>query len=109
MRTQLPQNCDERTRSWFAWLPVTIGNERRWLERVTVRQRCRYFTNYFSGAWENIAFVDSRPEQSRNPAVRNADQCMKCGTVYDTAQCSSECPHLTQDETSVSLTLVSKT
>jgi len=36
-----PEDGDRRTRSWFAWWPVTIGTQTRWLETVTVREEYR--------------------------------------------------------------------
>lgn len=39
-------------RSWFAWMPVTIGLETRWLEKVRVQRR--YFRE---GEWENLFFL----------------------------------------------------
>lgn len=43
------------TATWFAWLPVTIGLETRWLELVRVRSK--YFRE---GDWEYLMFVDLR-------------------------------------------------
>lgn len=31
---------DIRTITWFLWLPMTIGNETRWLETTTWEERC---------------------------------------------------------------------
>lgn len=31
-----PKSGDERTRTFFAFIPFSIGNEVRWLEKVTV-------------------------------------------------------------------------
>lgn len=40
MRWKTPKykEGDTRTRTWFALIPVTIKEETRWLERVTVIQ-----------------------------------------------------------------------
>ena len=40
-----------RTRSWFAFVPVWIKDEVRWLEIVTVKQKYSY-------GWINIHFID---------------------------------------------------
>jgi len=46
------------TRKWFAWLPITIDHEVRWLEYVTVEGY--WFTGIVSGSWLFIAqrFID---------------------------------------------------
>ncbi len=48
-----------RTVRWFAILPVTIGNETRWLEYVTVNQKYRVRTGMsFAGSgWKNESFA----------------------------------------------------
>lgn len=65
MRWRAPEIDDERVRSWFAFFPVFIGSERRWLERVVVRQRREAIPSPhgFVHSWENIAFaaVDDVP------------------------------------------------
>lgn len=37
MRWYFPEHCERRTTSYFAFLPVRIDREVRWLERVRVR------------------------------------------------------------------------
>ena len=53
---------NERTVYMFLWLPVTINNETRWLERAYVKQRWTKMpsTTFFDirEDWQNIAFVD---------------------------------------------------
>lgn len=45
-----------RTRTYFLWLPVTIGGETRWLERATVVEQ---FQNTMRGAmWRVVEFKD---------------------------------------------------
>lgn len=46
------------TRRFFAILPVTIGNETRWLE--TVKVRGYYWRGAYSGDlyWKNLTFED---------------------------------------------------
>lgn len=57
-----PQMDDKRTKTFFAVFPVTIGNERRWLEKVTVEQEyeCHFmgFDDGSSCEWVNIRFID---------------------------------------------------
>lgn len=52
---------DERIATWFAWWPVTIGEETRWLERVRVRQvfmGCSMMgePSHGPGAWVSVEF-----------------------------------------------------
>lgn len=61
-----PLNGDVRVISFFAWLPVTVGDcdsgfETRWLEPVTVEQEFRGLglANY----WNNVRFVDGKVAQ----------------------------------------------
>lgn len=67
MRKQLPPpppkpiKGQTRVRSWFAWKPVTIGLEQRWLEKVTVLEMCRYCTRPHVGEvaeWDKVKFID---------------------------------------------------
>lgn len=55
-----PSHGDIRCKSYFAWLPVTIDLQTRWLEKVTVKQK--YFATtyapYIIGSWINICFED---------------------------------------------------
>lgn len=56
---------DERKVTFFAWWPIQLGNEWRWLETVTVLYRCAIKDrNWFMGGpdfgpvWEKIEFLD---------------------------------------------------
>lgn len=56
-----PKQGETRKRSWFAWKPVTIGLEQRWLEKVTVLEMCRYHTRPHVGEvliWDKVKFID---------------------------------------------------
>lgn len=63
-----PKEGDTRIISWLAFLPVTIGLDFRWFERVTVKQIYRIRWNKSCNElhwynvtldWCNVAFVDS--------------------------------------------------
>ena len=57
-----PIEYEIRIKSWFAIFPITIGNETRWLERVTVKQELlkKYYTYQegYSLRWNNFEFLD---------------------------------------------------
>lgn len=55
----IPDYGDERTITYFAWIPVSIGDEWRWLEFVTVRQiyRSTYPDYTLDGYWDSVEFV----------------------------------------------------
>jgi len=57
-----PKEGDTRIISWFAILPVTIGLDFRWLERVTVKQifRQRWYKSCNVLDWCDVAFCDSK-------------------------------------------------
>jgi hypothetical protein len=44
--------------TFFAWLPVTIGNETRWLELVTVRREWQEYGAFFEPYWSYEEFID---------------------------------------------------
>lgn len=46
-----PEVGETRVKQWFAFLPVEIDDDTRWLEWVTVKQRYGYM-------WYNDAFID---------------------------------------------------
>lgn len=50
---------DKRIRSWFALFPVTIGNETRWLENVSVEYEYRFYGGGLSPTmkWQKNRFV----------------------------------------------------
>ena len=57
MRWLEPIVGDQRVTSYFAFFPVTINYETRWLERVKIRQEFRQGrTRDF---WVYIKFIDS--------------------------------------------------
>jgi len=45
------------TRKWFAFIPIKINKEVRWLESVKVRGYY-YSDNHNKWSWRNIEFVD---------------------------------------------------
>lgn len=56
-----PKPGDIRRCTWFAWTPVTVGLEWRWLERVTVEEVCKYRRKPHVGEipyWVATKFVD---------------------------------------------------
>jgi len=57
-----PENGDTRVIDKFAIFPVTVGLERRWLERVKYEQVFnKDYVNYESfdsECWKNVRFID---------------------------------------------------
>jgi hypothetical protein len=51
MRWNEPKELDERYRTFFAFLPVTINGESRWLEIVRVREVYKRIFSYGRGWW----------------------------------------------------------
>jgi hypothetical protein len=54
---------DKRISSWFALIPVTLGNETRWLERVTVEWQVENVAGLLppclpTPAWVKVRFVE---------------------------------------------------
>jgi len=47
---------DTRVKRFFAWIPVLLQNEMRWLEFVTVRQYYMYHE------WNNYEFIDKEQQ-----------------------------------------------
>jgi len=69
--TKIKAVDSERVKTWFALLPVTIGDETRWLERVSVKQR-RGFVEIRPGvsrvSWSSVEFVEPyRGKLPRDP------------------------------------------
>jgi len=64
MRWIMAQEGDSRIKSWFAIVPVEIGNEVRWFERVSVKQV--YNKSIYGGRvvfyWADVEFVDEGSE-----------------------------------------------
>ena len=66
MRYVKPEIGTERAVKFFAMLPVTIGRETRWLERVKVKQRYQTMTSIEpvcghpvpSDEWTNVEFLN---------------------------------------------------
>jgi hypothetical protein len=46
----------QRTKTWFAILPVTIKGKTRWFEKVTVLQE--WYAPDRQWGWYNIKFID---------------------------------------------------
>ena len=53
-----PNNNDIKIKRKFAWLPIEIGNEVRWLEWVTVRYRYGYNESISLFSWIPVEFID---------------------------------------------------
>jgi hypothetical protein len=53
-----PEDGEQRTIRKFAWLPIKIKEETRWLETVNVLQRYHFVEGYGGdySVWENVAF-----------------------------------------------------
>ena len=56
--TKIPQIGDKRTLTRFAFLPIRINEENRWLEMVTIRQRYHERDFYDKSGWYNVMFID---------------------------------------------------
>ena len=58
MRRKAPVHGTEEIVTFFAWFPITIYDDRRWLERVTIRRR------WIMGQWElfykDLEFIDEK-------------------------------------------------
>jgi hypothetical protein len=58
-KSRIYRDGEERVRTFFAWLPVTVYGypfcETRWLTTVTIRQRFRCVMTLQS-FWVNVAF-----------------------------------------------------
>ena len=53
---------DERITNRFLWLPVRIGNERRWLEKAKIRWKARRMWDVTCGA----EWMEWRPQEFLN-------------------------------------------
>ena len=63
MRYRLKHVGQERIKTRFAFLPIKIDDEIRWLESVKIRQLCISVDNMFNSSswhtkWVNMSFVD---------------------------------------------------
>jgi len=64
MRKIYPKDGDRRTVSRFLLFPRTIDHERRWLEKVTIKQRANLWGHAGNTPlieWEDQCFVDEVP------------------------------------------------
>lgn len=57
---RFPEPGDIRTHRRFAWLPVVIDNEARWLEVVTSCQQrvVEGYEEYTRARWKDLFFID---------------------------------------------------
>ena len=58
-----PESGTRRIRGGFAFLPVTINGDTRWLECVTYEVRCAHWEGAFSKrdmgwSWERVRWID---------------------------------------------------
>lgn len=51
-----PKDRAERVKTWFAFSPVKINNEIRWLEKVTIKQ-LYIFKIVGVSQWINVEFL----------------------------------------------------
>jgi hypothetical protein len=58
MRWYRPQPGDFRVKTFFAWIPVMVETEARWLEQVIVRQR--YVSGFSGSCWVTVEFIDRK-------------------------------------------------
>jgi hypothetical protein len=58
MRTKGKKDKEEVVRKWFAFLPVNINGDERWLETVTVKGYWWYGSYSGNWWWTSIEFVD---------------------------------------------------
>jgi hypothetical protein len=58
MRWFKPYHGNRKIKTWFAFLPVTIDGETRWMEKVTVL----YFYNEYIEVWNRHCFLDTITE-----------------------------------------------
>lgn len=60
---------DKRVSSWYALLPVRIGVEVRWLERVSVEWEYRYYTTGLNPRlrWEKVRFTEQTSAATSAP------------------------------------------
>ena len=60
MRWKNPKQGDRSTVTKFLLIPVTIGDETRWLEKATIERICKpfYFEDTVFMDWVNLRFVN---------------------------------------------------
>ena len=78
-----PKHGDIRYKVFFAWLPITIGLETRWLEKVSIKQiyydrlSCMNFNPTGWSKWENKEF-EKQPYLIGYLGIINYRKCHKC-------------------------------
>jgi hypothetical protein len=60
-----PDGGEVRVRRCFAWLPVTIDGETRWLERYTVVDRYHSAMGVGPGFWVRVKFINGNYDNVR--------------------------------------------
>lgn len=68
MRWNKPKELDERYRTFFAFLPITINGESRWLEIVRVREvykRINFYGGWYTG-WYMTNFEPLHKKERSN-------------------------------------------
>jgi hypothetical protein len=60
MKKKLPKFGETRIVSRFLLFPLSLGRERRWLERVKIKQMYRNYRYniWFTEGWEDYEFID---------------------------------------------------
>lgn len=61
MRFKAKKEGTERIRTFFALFPVQVGDDTRWLEKVTVRER--FYCDEDSACWYAEEFMDKKPNR----------------------------------------------
>ena len=56
----MPEDGQERIIHKFALIPINIGRQTRWLERVSVKQKFKIKNTYAEkwARWINVEFID---------------------------------------------------
>jgi hypothetical protein len=54
--SKYPKNGEKRIRTFFAFFPVSCGEETRWLEHVCIEQS--YWSGWGDAGWSNVRFID---------------------------------------------------
>ena len=56
-KTSRPRSGDWRVKTKFAFLPIRIENETRWMEKVSLRQK--YQSHFCCYKWRNESFAET--------------------------------------------------
>ena len=59
MRFRAKIEGNERVRTFFAFFPVRVGDETRWFEKVTIREK--FYCDEDSAWWRAEEFMDRKP------------------------------------------------